>query len=84
MSKFKTDVNAIEIMYDDFHVALWEQYITKAKDILERTWKIDRPEQMEELKGKLHEAYVIIESAYTLVSNLSIIDQMVNKKEDEA
>lgn len=84
MSKFKTDVNAIEIMYGDFHEELWNQYIDKAKDILAETWKIDKPEQMEELKWKLHDAHVLIESAYTLVSNLNVIDQMVNKKEDEA
>lgn len=84
MSKVKMDVNAIEIMYSDFHDQLWEQYIDKAKDILSGTWKIDQPEQMEELKWKLHDAHVLIESAYTLVSNLNVIDRMVNKKEDEA
>ena len=81
MSKFKTDVNAIEIMYSDFHEELWEQYIDKAKDLLAETWKIDKPYQMDELKRKLHDAHVLIESAYTLVSNLDTIDQMVNKEE---
>lgn len=82
MSELKTDVNAIEIMYGDFHDQLWEQYIEKAKDILSETWKIDKPYQMEKLKEKLHEAYVLTESAYTLVSNLNVIDKMVNKKEE--
>lgn len=84
MSKFNTNVNAIEIMYGDFHDELWNQYIDKAKDLLAETWKIDKPYQMDELKKKLHDAHVLIESAYTLVDSLDVIDKMVNKKEDEA
>ena len=84
MSKTTLNVNAVEIMWDDFYNELYDQLIEPAKTKLAETYKYRHVADKETLQGLLIKASRQTEAALKLVSSLITIDEMVNKKDGEA
>lgn len=83
MSKLELNVNVVKAMYGDFFEELYEKYVEPTKNDLAKLYRIDGVDQMKEAKQILHDSYVRLEYAWTLIGSLLEIDQMVNKKETE-
>lgn len=83
MSKLELNVNAVETMYEDFFEELYRKHIEPTRDDLAKLYRIDGVDQMEEAKKILHDSYVRLEYAWTLMGSLQEIDRMINKKEEE-
>ncbi|MBP5594158.1 MAG: hypothetical protein J6Y02_02160 [Pseudobutyrivibrio sp.] len=82
MSKTEIEVNAVEVLYEDFYKALRNELIRPAKDKITIAFDCWKYENIVQLKDALHDAYCILERAYELARDLDGIDQMVNKKEE--